>query len=152
MPDMRIGTLGYNALDIAEYIIRYEDERGHCINNLKLQKVLYFLQAQFIVSYGKSLFDEELIAWDWGPVVESVYNNYKVYAGASIFVNPKNYRNAYIAREHREMIGEFLEYIRPYSSTKLVDICHKQTPWKNARVRWNNVISLDELRDFFSEE
>ena len=146
-----IDTFGYSALDIADYIIRYEDKRDHCINNLKLQKILYFLQAQFVVTYNKSLFDDKLIAWDWGPVVESVYNNYKVYAGASIFVNPKNYRNAYIASEHREMIDEFLEYIRPYSSTQLVNICHHQTPWKNARARWNGVISLDELREFFAD-
>lgn len=147
----RIGTFGYNALDIADYIVKYEDANDHCLNNLKLQKILYFLQAQFVVKFGKSLFDDDLVAWDFGPIVKSVYDNYKVYAGASIFVNPRNYRNAYIAREHRELIDEFLEYVRPYSSTQLVHICHNQTPWKNARLRWNNVISLDELKDFFAE-
>ena len=37
-----IECLGYHALDIAEYIIKYESSRGHTINNLKLQKILYF--------------------------------------------------------------------------------------------------------------
>lgn len=152
MNNTKIGTLGYNALDIADYIIRYEEKRGHLINNLKLQKILYFLQAQFLVSYNKSLFEEELIAWDFGPIVKSVYYNYKVYGGASIFVQPRNYRNAYIAKEHRKMINEMLDHIRPYSSTQLVDICHKQRPFNHARFKWDNVIALEELREYFKED
>ena len=152
MTNTTIGTYGYNALDIAEYIIKYEDAKDHLINNLKLQKVLYFLQAQFVVSTGNSLFDEEIVAWDFGPVVMSVYNRYKVYAGASIFINNSGCRNAYIDPVHKEIINKILEYIRPYSAWQLTQICHHQTPWMNARVRWNNVISLYELRDFFKED
>ena len=148
----RIGTFGYNALDVAEYIIKYEDQKGHLINNLKLQKVLYFLQAEFVVSTGNSLFDEDLIAWDIGPVVNSVYYNYNMFGSAPIFINQKNCRNEYISSDHRKIINMILDEIRPYSSTSLVKICHNQTPWKNARNRWNNVISLYELRDFFKED
>lgn len=144
-------TLGYDPLDIAEYIIKYENAHDHCINNLKLQKILYFLQAEFLVTTGKTLFKEHLIAWDWGPVVMSVYNNYKIYAGASIYVNPNSYRNEYIDPAHQEVIDVMLEHIRPYSAWQLTQICHNQTPFKNARARWNNVISLCELRDFFKE-
>jgi uncharacterized phage-associated protein len=152
MINERIGTFGYNALDIAEYIIRYEDEQDHCINNLKLQKIMYFLQAQFVVSCGKSLFDEDLIAWDFGPIVKSVYFNYNMFGSATIFLNPNNCRNEYIAWEHRNLINQVLEYVRPYSTTQLVSICHNQSPWKNARRRWNNVISLYELKDYFTED
>ena len=148
----RIGSCGYNALDIAEYIIKYEDSCDELINNLKLQKILYFLQAQFIVTTGKTLFNDELIAWDCGPLVKSVWNEYKRYGCASIFLNKKHMRNNYIHSEHRELIEEFLEYIRPYSSTYLVGICHNQTPWKNARIRWNNVIDPYELLDYFHND
>lgn len=152
MVDTQIGTLGYDVLDIADYVIKYENEHDHCINNLKLQKILYFLQAQFIVGYGKALFSDAIVAWDWGPVVEKVYYAYNIYAGASIFINKAHYRNAYIEREHRATIDEMLEQIRPYSSTQLVNICHNQTPWKNARNRWNKIISLSEMREFFMED
>lgn len=148
----RIGTFGYNALDVAEYIILYEEENGHLINNLKLQKILYFLQAEFIVAYNKTLFDEDIIAWDFGPVVKSVYFNYNVFGSASIFLNKSKRRRAYIKLEHRQTINAILEQARQYSSTQLVQICHNQTPWKNGYCRWNKVISPYELRDFFKEE
>ena len=143
----RIETLGYNALDIAKYIIKYEGERGYCISNLKLQKILYFLQAEFLVLIGKSLFNEDLIAWDFGPIVESVYYEYKVYGGAQIASKINDH--AYIDKKHRGIINNLLEEIREYSTTQLAHFCHNQTPWKTARVRLNNVINLDELRDFF---
>ena len=147
----KIECLGYNALDIAEYIIKYEAERDHTLSNLKLQKILYFLQAQFVVSHNAALFKEDIVAWDFGPVVEVVYYNYNLFGSATIFLNPKRCRNEYIAESHRQIINSVLEYIRPYSTTQLVQICHNQRPWKSARARYSNVISLAELKDYFAD-
>lgn len=148
----KIECLGYNALDIAEYVIKYEESQGHTINNLKLQKILYFLQAEFVTFQGASLFKEDLVAWDFGPIVEVVYYNYNLFGSATIYLNPKNCRNEYIDTETREVINSLLDKIRPYSATQLVYICHNQRPWKNARMRYSKVISLEELKDYFSEE
>lgn len=147
----KIDCLGYNALDIAEYIIKYEAEKDHTLSNLKLQKILYFLQAQFVVSHNAALFKEDIVAWDFGPVVEVVYYNYNLFGSASIFLNPSRMRNEYIAKSHREVINSLLDEIRPYSSTDLVDICHRQKPWINARMRYSKIIALEELKDYFSD-
>lgn len=40
----------YNASLITKYIICRHRELGSSINNLKLQNVLYFVQAEFLVS------------------------------------------------------------------------------------------------------
>ncbi len=40
----------YNALDVAKYIITYCKKNQKPISNLKLQKLLYFVQSQFFVS------------------------------------------------------------------------------------------------------
>ena len=39
----------YNALSVARYIIDYYNRHERGISNLKLQKVLYFVQAEFLV-------------------------------------------------------------------------------------------------------
>lgn len=38
----------YSALLVAKHIIRRCDELGRTISNLKLQKILYFVQAEFL--------------------------------------------------------------------------------------------------------
>ena len=45
----------YDARTIADYVISYYEKTDWVISNLKLQKVLYFLQAQYLVSYNKKL-------------------------------------------------------------------------------------------------
>ena len=74
----------YSALDVLKYIIKRCNENGYTISNLKLQKILYFVQAEFLVCTGRVCFPENIQAWDFGPVVSEVYHRYKVYGSANI--------------------------------------------------------------------
>ncbi len=49
------------------------------ISNLKLQKLLYYCQAYSYALMGKPMFAEDMEAWDYGPVVPSIYQEYKKY-------------------------------------------------------------------------
>lgn len=78
----------YNALEIADYVFGYYSfERDINISNLKLQKVLYFLQANHLVITEKQLFVDNIEARDFGPVVYNAYQKYKIYGGGSISYN-----------------------------------------------------------------
>lgn len=57
------------ALTIAAYIIRQCEEENSPINNLKLQKILYYIQMQHLQRYGLPAFDSPIEAWRHGPVV-----------------------------------------------------------------------------------
>lgn len=50
----------YNAVDVAKYIIWFCKENGHSISNLKLQKLLYFVQAQFLITTENLLSQKRL--------------------------------------------------------------------------------------------
>ena len=39
----------YNVIDISSYIINYSNQINHPINNLKLQKLLYYVQAAMLI-------------------------------------------------------------------------------------------------------
>lgn len=55
-----------NALDVARYVINYSNEKEYGISNLKLQKVLYFIQACYLISDLEQgpCFSERIEAWD----------------------------------------------------------------------------------------
>ncbi|WP_172507385.1 Panacea domain-containing protein, partial [Enterococcus faecalis] len=67
----------YLAMYVADYIIDYCNKHDIEINNLKLQKVMYYLQAKSLVETNEPLIDEELQKWKYGPVVPTVYHEYK---------------------------------------------------------------------------
>ena len=44
------------------------------LTNLKLQKLLYFAQVEYLKEHDEKLFNEEIQAWQYGPVVKEVYD------------------------------------------------------------------------------
>ena len=54
----------YSVLDVARYVIARSNRAG-AISNLKLQKVLYFIQAEFLVVQNTPCFAEQIEAWDF---------------------------------------------------------------------------------------
>lgn len=145
----------YKALDVAHYIISSCNGQGKGISNLKLQKILYFVQAEFLVSANKPCFEDRIEAWDFGPVVPNVYHQYKIYGSAII---PSNLNDSLvpfykmIKHSDRLLIDGIITETSTYTAAQLVEITHNQSPWKNAYRRgFNNQITNKSILDFFKE-
>ena len=72
----------HTASEVAKWFLAYNrdvlaEEGGEYISNLKLQKLLYYAQGSFLAVTDSPLFDDPIVAWQHGPVVESVYHEYK---------------------------------------------------------------------------
>ena len=72
----------HTASQVAKWFLAHNrmvmiDEGGENISNLKLQKLLYYAQGSFLAVTDKPLFEDNIVAWCHGPVVESVYHEYK---------------------------------------------------------------------------
>ena len=143
----------YSALDVARYIINRYGDGGVYISNLKLQKILYFVQANFLVeTNGNKCFYEKIEAWSFSPVVPVVYRKYKIYGSAAIPMDLYNDGIDFIAPDDAGLIDEILETCKNYSASDLVNITHHQSPWIDAFNRGRNTeITAESLIDFFKE-
>ena len=142
----------YRALSVARYIIERCHSQNRSISNLKLQKILYFVQAEFLVSRGQPCFVEQIEAWDFGPVVPEVYQQYKIFGSSNIPVFGRLVNPVVIRNDDQELINEIVDECSKYSASALVDITHHQSPWLDAYVPgYNNVISQNSIRDYFAE-
>lgn len=137
----------HGVLQIAEYIIAYAKTTNQGISNLKLQKILYFVQAQFLVSFEKPCFVEPIEAWDFGPVVSEAYHKYKIYGSGNIYEGDLNSITNLQDREIK-LIRAVVDRCANFSATQLVNITHRQDPWKDAYGK-GNVIKNERIRDFF---
>ena len=144
----------YGAIEVANYIIEYEHSQKRIISNLKLQKLLYFVQANFFRRLGISCFSDKIEAWSFGPVVVNVYHAYKYYGGLDI-TKLKDNVNICIDQEHKNVINEVLEKFAVTPFYELVDITKHQTPYIEARRRgvlyFDNTpeITIQDIRMFF---
>lgn len=73
------------ATELAHYTVDKCTRENCPVSNLQLQKILYFLQLTYCrASKGGLLFEEPFQAWPYGPVIESVYNEYSFYGASAI--------------------------------------------------------------------
>lgn len=75
----------HTAKDVAKYIIHKCTSENKPISNLQLQKILYYVQAASLKERSCALFTDEIEAWQFGPVVRSVYRAYCGYGAAAIY-------------------------------------------------------------------
>lgn len=155
----------YKVLDVSRHVINYSNTQDYGISNLKLQKILYFIQAFFLVSTSERCFEERIEAWDFGPVVPEAYREYKQFGSGDIpsisyiiYFNDEDiweskvtkYNDDVIFEEDKLKIESVVDKFADYSATDLVTITHSQSPWINAYRRGqNNEITIDAIREYF---
>lgn len=52
-------------------------EDSEYITNLKLQKLLYYIQGEYMAKMNTPLFNDDFLAWEHGPIIREVYDKYK---------------------------------------------------------------------------
>lgn len=146
-------NMAYTVIDVADYIVAQTDEEGYPISNLKLQKILYFVQAVFLSQEGKACFDEAIEAWSFGPVVPAVYRRFRIYGSNLITGRHMPTDNYMINSYDSNIIKSVIKMTRNYSAADLVEITHHQEPWIKAyKCGRNKVITKLSIKEFFEEK
>jgi len=144
----------YSAENVAKYLIFLasksfvgDNKEREGITNLKLQKVLYFAQAYYLANFKKPLFKESIEAWKYGPVVPSLYHKLKRYKSDSIITEKDE---SSISEEDKNILQQVWNIFGGYSTSRLVDIVHAHTPWKESFESDNKIISNKAIKEYYS--
>lgn len=118
------------ASELARYIIRHFQEAGDPITNLKLQKLLYYVQGWTLALLNRPAFADDMQSWVHGPVQPSVYGNYKAYRWNAIVGEVED------AQLDPQFEGLVLEVLRIYGVDSAYELelrTHSEAPWIIAR-------------------
>lgn len=142
----------YRAMDVANYIIGYTNSMEKPVTNLKLQKMLYFIQGFSYSKRDEAFISDDFEAWRYGPVVRDVYIEFSRYGSLLItdFYN-SNYQNINFEKKDKEFLDDMIQSLNNYSTSKLVSASHaKDSPWALA---YNNsdksLISKEDIKNYF---
>ena len=146
-----------SALEIAGYFIHLAnldivgiDKEAEGITNLKLQKVLYFAQAYYLGRFDRPLFDDDIEAWQYGPVVPAVYHAFSKYGRNPIPSQDSNSDNSTIASEDIGNLRMLWDTYGRYSASFLLESSHSHAPWKEAIANpKSDIITKESMRDFY---
>src|SRR5262249_51853966 len=73
-----------DAREVANFFLDLAEDRRLTLTQIPLQKILYFAHAWFLARRGRPLVDEEFEAWEYGPVVRSIHEQFKRFGDAPI--------------------------------------------------------------------
>lgn len=158
----------YNPIDVANYIVWRANELGKPVTHLKLQKLLYYVVAKYLKQTNRPLISESVSKWQFGPVVKSVYHQFKLY-GQSLITEPSAYlisndifnlefvktdvENATLDKDQvfRQSVTFVLNKLLNCSPFELVDRTHQEPAWKDfeleiLRAKEDLYYTDDELR------
>jgi uncharacterized phage-associated protein len=139
----------YPVLDIANELLRLADEgNGDLMTNLKLQKLLYYQQGFHLAYFGQPLFNEDIEAWMYGPVVPVVYRNYE--ANGRVGIEPDATKTfEFNSEEELRLFLKVYDIYNQYSASYLIEMTHHESPWMQTPVGVGNVISKESMKEFF---
>lgn len=141
----------YGLFEISNYIIDYYYKKGKNISNLKLQKILYFIQAEFLIAKGKCCFCEKIKACNFGVIIPEIYYKYSVFGGNPIPVL-RIYPYGYINKKDKLLINNILDECAKYSNSILLEIICNQKTWIEANKRIDKEITPEMLINFFKDD
>ncbi len=68
---------GFDVLRVSNLIIDTAKRNGIELTNLKLQKILFFLQGFYLYKYGARLINGNFSKWQYGPVEKDAYDYFR---------------------------------------------------------------------------
>ena len=103
---------------------------GWNLTNLQIQKTLYLINLFYLGRTGKILINEDFEAWDYGPVLPSLYKEVNFFGSDPIFDIFKDIKPLKKDEEGYNIIKELGEKLSEMTASQLVSITHnKQGAW-----------------------
>lgn len=154
--------MAYPAAAIANEFLSLAQCDGKDITPLKMQKLVYFAHGWYLALFKLPLLSESVQAWDFGPVVSSLYREFKPFGSHAItedasvdgmyphLSDPEFQEDS---ADARAVIKQVWDQYQPYTASQLVSLTHSaDSPWSavpDKNRRRGACISNDAIQRYF---
>ena len=122
-----------------------ENISSEYITNLKLQKLLYYVQGLAMQIFNKPAFNNKIVAWTYGPVIKEIYQKYKNQENGI----KEEDQNINISDGLDKIIDLVIDSYGTIEASRLIDLTHEEEPWINTIQ--NEEITLEKIKDYFNK-
>ena len=127
----------YSPKSIANYFIDLAKASGEGVSPMKLQKLVYYAHGWYAGNTGEPLIDEAVEAWQYGPVIPSLYHEFKRFGSSVVACRATDFEGMELCEvpsPTEPKIRDFLRHIWDsygrFTGTKLSEMTHAEgSPW-----------------------
>lgn len=122
-------TKAFKAIQIAKKFFNLSQEEGLNLTNMQVQKLVYFAHGYMLAINNQSLINDEVKAWNFGPVVPPMYNKLKKYGNSAIDIGT-DIEDADLTEQQVKVIKWVWNSFKNHSGSQLSQISHlPDAPW-----------------------
>lgn len=163
----------YKAIDIANWFIKKaieevkKDANNGYLTNMHVQKLLYFAQGHYLVRNNEKLFEEDIEAWQYGPLILEVYS--QLPSGACAIMEPQSTvlellqndpKQLKIEKERtgkvddytNDFLNEIFDAYKKYSAIELANLSHEEAWFRAYRRGKRTVLDIDLIKKDFEKK
>lgn len=121
------------------------------LTQMKAMKLLYYIQAASLVIANKRMFNNDILAWKYGPVVEEVHEKYRGERGIVGTITQsdiQDYNDLQQDQETANILNSIYDVYGHSSAYDLMKQTHSEKPWQ--QTPRNGVIKDKCIKDFYS--
>lgn len=144
--------MAYTAATVANNILQRAFRDNVPVTPMKLQKILFFAASEYSKKTHKPLLTERFEPWQYGPVVRSVYSEFKSFAGNPIRSFAKDAQGQAFVIEEKydpnlaDALNAVWERTKNRDAVDLSRITHlENSAWYNAFVARMPYIESDSI-------
>ncbi len=145
----------YDYSTISNYIIAKCNQDEKAITNLRLQKILYYVQGYFLRTYHESAFASDIEAWTYGPVVPDSYYDFCLNGAREIHLSQESIDenlNKIETHQHVRLLNNVIDACMNIPISQLVNKTHSERPWKDSKKDYSREkISKEIIQNYFSD-
>lgn len=145
--------MSMSATVVCNNVLRRAFEERIPVSPMKLQKLLYFIGCEYVKATGSDLFSEDFGVWKYGPVLPTVYDEFKSFKSGSITKYATDADGVAYAIDEGRAPNLRAAIDRVWSSFKTLDgvalsrITHKDNSgWSTAFCQKRSKISTEDMR------
>lgn len=124
----------YSPAQIANFFIEkslHDKDQSGLFTPMKLQKLVYFAHGWNLGIHKQPLINEAVQAWDYGPVILTLYDQTKHYGNNKI-TKPISAPSVTLDQETEKLLNVVWDSYKKFTGIQLSNLTHELgTPWRN---------------------
>lgn len=142
------------SLDVANYFLNKVKENNFYIDNWYLQSLVYLANGVRLSAYNTPLFNDDIYAWDFGPVIKNLYERLMPYGNGLItdFIYPYNegiFKPDAIVCMNKTWDIFYIQFVKDFKSEALNNvknmIVKEGSPWYKTFIDSNKKYHIIEI-------
>lgn len=154
VPDQILDGPRYNAYHVAQYLLEFSNT---LLTPLQINKLVFLSHGWHLGIENKALINEAVEAWQYGPVIPSIYQTFKMF-GKGVIESDVHYDSQFhvpFNDDAKNIMEQVIEIYGDYSGNKLVKLTHERgSPWSECynSENWAIVIPDEIIKKYYKSQ